>query len=386
MEKLRRIYEEINRISPIRFAVRCKVKEPVREKKLYTNILANLPSSYIGRHEVSIANTDDLDKSVLDAMLHSDNKIDVFINGCNIAMIFDHSIADAKTAIHFCIDVLSTSCQKPMEDNIETLVEAFPRKYVGFWGMLHTLRAVVRQLFTSWTNGRTQYGSKYNRSGDYSSLNVVTRKLSKQSTLELATRAKVLSTSISSVILAAQIKMSQRLMYENRSIPIAVCNAVDLRQRCTVTPHYGLLSLCISFIIVVVKAESKDSLEQILIKVKNKMKAKVESGTHFALYKMLPPRFLISKTVVSFFLFLNEKASLLTNVGRVEAFYSSCREHIVEIDFIVPPGVNQPFSICVSTIDDEMSISIVSFNDHLPVGLPDSILDGMLLEMQSLLS
>lgn len=375
MKKLKRIYEEINNISPIRFAVRIEAKHHIDLTVISKNLQIILPKINLNFNDVLIKRTNDLETSALKSIIKSDYKIIIFYNGQNLITVFDHSVADAKTAINFCTKILSTQTQIYQEDNIQSLNKVFPNKFNGITGGWRTIKAVFEQLFTSVINGKTKFSKDFNRKGLSEDLNILTIKLDKNTTQNLLLKAKDLSTSISSLLISAQVKASYNILHKRDSKAIGVCTAVDLRQRCVVNPNYSNLSLCVSFVTVVAKVTKEDTPRMILDNVTNHLNNKIRSGAHFTLYKMLPPKYFVSKRVVKFFLNLNEKASLQTNVGRISDFCSQSLENILHIDFFVPPGINQPFSICASSFKDELSLSILSFDQQLSSTISHQILE-----------
>ncbi len=384
MDKLRKIFNEINNISPIRFAVRAKTINQIDLEKLKSNIYKLLSPDSFSLDEVSINHSKNIYAESKRSIIHSDKKISIYINNTSMVAVFSHSIADGKTAISFCINILSDNCPEYQNNgNIASIAKVFPIKFRGLTGGIHTLNAVILQLLTALINGRTKYSKYHNRKGRFSELNVSTIKLDRSTTQSLLDYSKINSTSISSLLMAAQIKASQKVLFDGEASAIGVCSAVDLRQRCDIKPWYGFLSLCISFITVVVKVNKDEPLTVILDKIKSKLSNKIETGAHFTLYKMFPPKPFISKQVVSFFLNLNEKSSLQSNVGTVDNFYALSTEHIVDIDFFVPPGANQPFSICASSYDGEFSLSIVSFNERFGFEITEEIFEIMLSELNN---
>ena len=87
MEKLKKIYEEINNISPIRFAVRLELDRPIIIEILKGNIDRFCAIHAYTNDEVTISSTEDLEASLLENIEKSKEKISLFIAGAEMGVV-----------------------------------------------------------------------------------------------------------------------------------------------------------------------------------------------------------------------------------------------------------------------------------------------------------
>ena len=107
--KIEKIFDCINKVSPIRFAVQASYQGEISEDLIRNNIKGIVEQdvrlykdSNLSTEEFfTIQRSKDLFKEVCSSITSSTTPIELFYKDKVICLVFDHSIADARTAIVF---------------------------------------------------------------------------------------------------------------------------------------------------------------------------------------------------------------------------------------------------------------------------------------------
>lgn len=392
--KIEKIFDCINQVSPIRFAVQAYYQGEISEDSIRSNAKVLIErdvrlykaSNSSTKDFFHIHQSEELFKDVSNSINSSTIPIEFFYKDKAICLVFNHSIADARTAIVFLQKLFGNQLNElsTFETNNLLPLNSFPADFKGSPGAFKVFIGYLRHAITEFIEGFTKHPGEFNQKGNYTDIVLKELSLSERATKALLIKCQQDNISITVLLAAIQLQATRKVLFNNRDLALGVCLAADLRKKPVELIHYNVLAVFISFISLVVKFKGPMSTVSVADILDRNLKNKIAKGKHYTLINMFPPLSVLSKSLVAIYQKLNEKCSLLSNVGAIESFSNQTDNNLLDINFWVPPNAEQPFSCCACTSDGKLHINMVSFPDRFSKKSLDSVFDAIKYELNQI--
>lgn len=290
--------------------------------------------------------------------------------GSIVAMIFNHTISDGRSAIHFTKNLLKRALGEksasPKQAVLPPAMEAlFPKKYRGVSGKLRGNLFRILEGFEWKQYGKLEplpdYKTEIKREREPGSYQLV---LDGVLLGRLKDKAREERTTLHGLVGAAQLLALREEFGDNKSHPMTLTSLADMRGQLTQPVLTEELALEITFLVTTHRVTSAEPIWSLARDIRKQLKQKLAKGDGHLFWNSLPPPLLVppnqngAERLLKITRALSPPSTLISNMGDVSDTNSRELSAVKSLSLLICPSSVTPINNTVNSWNGRLFINL----------------------------